>query len=473
MKKVFISLSFILLTSFYLKLAANNLNISNVTLTNDSTISFDISWDNSWSVSSAPYNHDAVWIFVKYRDCASNQWSHADLDTLSSNHTVASPLQVHIDNIKDGKGIFLRRSSDGVGNIATTAVSLRMTNIPAGNFDFKVFGIEMVYVPQGSFQLGDGNTSTGSLKTGSTSNPYQISNENSITVGTGGSNIYTASSTYRPVSPIPAEFPKGFDAFYCMKYEISQGQYAEFLNTLTADQAANRWALTAANRNTISGTWPNFSATAPNRANNYMAWSDLLAYLDWAALRPMTEFEFEKASRGTVTPVAGEYAWGTITVTDGNTLVNDGTNSEGVTQTATAGSGLANYNNTSVLGPIRVGFAATSGTDRLEAGASYYGIMELSGNIFEMVVNTNSTGKAFTGNVGDGVLTVAPSGGFSNETSWPSQTASTASASSAIGRGLKGGAWNYGSTYLRVSDRALIFSSDGRRLSYQGGRGVR
>ena len=44
---------------------------------------------------------------------------------------------------------------------------------------------------------------------------------------------------------------------------------------------------------------------------NFLSWMDLAAYLDWAALRPMTELEFEKICRGPNPPIAGEYVWGT------------------------------------------------------------------------------------------------------------------------------------------------------------------
>ncbi len=53
---------------------ANNLTISNVSLTNQDTtndfilVQFNISWDNSWRISGIdPNNYDAVWVFVKYR----------------------------------------------------------------------------------------------------------------------------------------------------------------------------------------------------------------------------------------------------------------------------------------------------------------------------------------------------------------------------------------------------------------------
>jgi len=54
---------------FILNVYANNLTITNVSLTKpDSanstiTVQFDISWDNSWRNY---INYDAVWVFVKY-----------------------------------------------------------------------------------------------------------------------------------------------------------------------------------------------------------------------------------------------------------------------------------------------------------------------------------------------------------------------------------------------------------------------
>ena len=52
---------------------ANNISVSNLALTGRNTISqftlvqFDISWENSWRTSSAPFNWDAAWVFVKYK----------------------------------------------------------------------------------------------------------------------------------------------------------------------------------------------------------------------------------------------------------------------------------------------------------------------------------------------------------------------------------------------------------------------
>ena len=173
---------------------ANNLTISGVTLSNDSTLTFNISWDNSWRVSVAPNNHDAVWLFVKKRDCASNLWSHVNLSSTTSDHGTAAPLEIFIDG-KDGgsvaKGLFVRRSTDGVGNITGVSVSLRMVGLVAGQYDFQVFGIEMAQIPQTAFQVGDGSSAS-SFKAGATSSPFDVISEGAITAGTGSTTQLSA-----------------------------------------------------------------------------------------------------------------------------------------------------------------------------------------------------------------------------------------------------------------------------------------
>lgn len=449
---------------------SNNLIISDVALANDSTLTFKVSWENSWRTNNAPYNHDAVWLFIKKRDCASLQWSHVNLSLSPSSHSTSSPLEIYIDgrdNASTTKGVFVRRSAAGAGNISGVTVSLRMQGVTAGQYDFKVFGIEMVQIPAGSFYLGDG-VSTGTFKVGGTANPYQVTSEAAISVGSTGTNLYAATSTAYSPAALPAAYPKGFKEIYCMKYEISQGQYVDFVNTLLADQGAARQVTGAANRLGIAGTWPAIVANVPHRAMSTLSWYDLLAYLDWSALRPMTELEFEKISRGPSVPVAGEFAWGTSLITDANALAADGTATENSSSPITAGSGLANYGNNSVLGPIRCGFAAKPGTNRFEAGAGYYGVMELSGNILEsMVSTTDATGAAFSGVLGDGEISLSPAAGFANVANWPS------AGSGALGGCMRGGSWSQAESTLRISDRSQTNAFPNARATSYGGRGVR
>lgn len=465
---------------------ANNLSISGITLANDSTLTFNISWENSWRTSVAPSNHDAVWIFIKKKECSANQWSHVNLSQSAASHTVGTPLEVYLDG-KNNKGLFLRRAANGIGNISNVTVSLTMANLIPGQYDFKVLGIEMVYIPQDSFYLGDG-TSAGSFRDGSASVPFLVNSENAINCGSGANQLYAnagagAASEYSPSSisaTIPATFPKGYAGFYCMKYEMSQGQYVDFVNMLTSDQAANRIVTGTSNRLNISGAWPIVVANVPNRAMTFLCWADLAAYLDWAALRPMTELEFEKICRGPATPVSGEYAWGSSLITDANTPVNDGSANEGASDAIVAGGGIANYNNNYVGGPLRCGFAAKTATSRQQAAASYYGVMEISGNVWEQAISVRTSAAAlnFTNTPGDGELTTTPSPGFANVANWPSPQAGQA-LNTAAGRCIRGGAWDSAPGLLRASDREGGRSvtnggaTDGTRASTFGGRGVR
>jgi hypothetical protein len=118
---------------------------------------------------------------------------------------------------------------------------------------------------------------------------------------------------------------------------------------------------------------------------------------------------------------------------------------------------------------MRVGVFATGSSTRALAGAGYYGMMELSGNLWERPVTVgNATGRVFTGVHGNGTLSA---NGRANETGWPGLAGGEVTG--ATGAGFRGGGWNYFAIYLRLSDRfdaALTFTN--RFVNY-GGRGVR
>jgi len=80
-------------------------------------------------------------------------------------------------------------------------------------------------------------------------------------------------------------------------------------------------------------------------------------------------------------PVPGEYPWGTTTFTAPGTIVNPGEAGEQFSNTGAAG--LVGDPDAGKLG--RCGFAATSTSTRLTAGAGYFGVMELAGNVWEYV----------------------------------------------------------------------------------------
>lgn len=475
MKKLFV---FILIISFPCLCNGNNIEVTNITYNSAvGTVTFNISWENSWRISTAPNNWDAAWVFIKRRNCADPTWKHQYIATVG--HSAANPLEVQ--SVPDSAGVFVRRSTVGNGTIAPTTITVKLANVPLAlnEWDFKVFAVEMVYVPQGAFYLGSGspNNFTEFRIGGITREPYLVTSEDTIGFYNTQGNLWDGGtqSTFAPAgNRVEADFPKGFRAFYAMKYELSQGQYTDFLNSLPQDIALSQEILrNGAARNTIGGAWPAYTCTAPTVAMNFLGWANLCSYLDWSGLAPMSEMEFEKLCRGTVFPVSNEYAWGTSSIQRASTLVNNFTDSETVVNFIPAGAGLCNYDNGGILsfGPFRVGFAAKNATSRAEAGAGYYGNMELSGNLYEFCTaifgNASPTFK-WTAH-GDGLLT--PVSGFSNVTGWVNQNAT-----SATGAAYKGGSWNTDvnlSRFLTVSDRAFCDNQYTTGQINTGGRGVR
>jgi hypothetical protein len=211
---------------------------------------------------------------------------------------------------------------------------------------------------------------------------------------------------------------------------------------------------------------------------------DLASYLDWAALRPITELEFEKACRGPNVPVGNEYAWGNTNIhTSAYTLAQEYLPDEYISNTGTY-TGNCAYISTMVP-PVRCGIFAASSTNhsRQETGATYYGIMEMSGNMTEPIVTCgNAAGQSFTGKHGNGSL---DSLGNANQDFWPgingnaeSSTANTAylgstGVSHAAGSGYKGGCIFCNANICEISDRNGVSVLIIYRLSYYGGRGCR
>ena len=473
--------------------SANNLKVANVSLVAGAGYSYvqaDISWDNSWKASwvegaQTITNWDAAWVFVKFRPTG-GAWQPASLSTNASDHVCTNTATINVGVSTNagtpfGCGVFLYRSAEGHGSWTNT-VKLRWNYTldglsSAAKVDVDVLGIEMVYVPQGSFYVGDGTAAnrTGQFCSNTFhTTPYQITGEGAITLGGPGGDLgnnnasgmsYADDFNDTTSQTLPALFPKGYNAFYCMKYEISEGQWVSFFNMLAAPQKTTRdiTSSTGKNsqgvvyRNTVAWTTGDATTAAPDRACGYLGVADGLAYADWAGLRPMTELEFEKACRGPLTPVANEYAWGTTVIT---AITNfSGTDGSGI-ETALPANANCSYTY-SVLGTVRCGIFATATSGRPASGASYWGIMEMSGSLWERAVTVgNTTGRAFTGTVGDGTL---DANGDAN-TGWPSSG----------GIGSRGDSWNINvTTGLRVSDRNYESSGGATRSSSYGFRAVR
>ena len=497
---------------------ANNLAVSNVALgardSNAKTIvvTFNVSWQNSWRNK---INYDAAWLTVRLNNTQVTptnailcQVSATGLSPAGTSVGNGSNLQIYVP--KDATGAFLQPSSTGfIGNVNTQNVQLTVNYQSCGFTDndqiyASVFGLEMVFIPQGSFWAGDFNTSTASLNRGSADpTPWSIVGENVIPVtnATSGGYQYVSAGNAGEFATgftfsIPAAYPKGYNAFYVMKYGINEGQWVAFVNALPAAGRVNR-DLADNNhknsdgviyRNTIScsGTPLLCSTLRPSRALSYLSWMDLAAFLDWAALRPMTELEFEKMSRGPLLPNPGEYIWGNQAITAAATI--SGTSEDG-TETVTTSHANANYNNTTFSGgdaslgvgynqgPLRGGIFAASNSTRVATGASYYGVMDLGCNLKERVVTIgNSAGLLFTGTQGTGVLnTTTGFEGNANIAGWPGmdQAIPANGVDGAMGSGFRGGSWADNANNLRTSDRSQAAKTDTSALSNYGGRGVR
>ncbi|MBN2681222.1 MAG: SUMF1/EgtB/PvdO family nonheme iron enzyme [Bacteroidales bacterium] len=521
---IFVILSF---ESFANNISISNVNICNQDIVNHCTfIEFDISWENSWRVATGPSNWDASWVFIKYRLKNSTIWNHASLNWVDGTgsgdgHTVPANAAIsssNDDGMGHSKGIFIYGNTEfPQGSVSYTGVKLRWNYGFDGvsdtdSIEYCVMAIEMVYVPQGSFYVGDGTSISirGQFESGTSGAALQITSEGALTLGGGGAgslgnnNALGMAVGYKDdfndvdSQTLPADFPKGYNAFYCMKYEITQEQYVVFLNKLDRTQqnvrtntnlssgttsVTNRYVMsnsaTIISRNgvrcdaSIHSSDPisfycdyngndiaNESDDGQNISCNWVNWADLAAYLDWAALRPMTELEYEKACRGTLSAVANEYAWGSSSIAKATGISNSGANNE---TASNVGANAASDNHASVQGPMRAGNFGQGVSTRVGVGATFYGIMEMSGNNWERAISVGNTkGREFTGTHGNGELNATGNADVSN---WPG--------SDAIGANSRGGYWRAPASYLRVSDR--YYGSFGLNIHHNsdGSRGVR
>lgn len=464
---------------------------------------------------------------------ASRQWEHAWLGDVGEHQAGTGTALTYQSGFLDldsafnipnnpSLGLLLYRTAEGYGTVNQTGIGLRWHYEAQGIghddiVEVQVQAIELVFVPAGAFFAGDGSSSDlrGQLRDGAENIPFRVGSEAGLTLGgTAGGNLANNNATGMATADdfdnsttqsLPAAFPKGYAAFYAMKHEISQQQYVDFLNTLNRLQQDNRTATSLAagttnvtNRYVMSGTSglsnrngircdATIDAQAPVDfycdlngngtggeagdgmfiAANWLEWSDVAAFLDWAALRPLSELEYEKLAHGQQPVVAGAYAWGNSTITQATNISNAGQASE-FSNTADANAVYGDAG--SVPGPMRVGLFADSATSRTAASAGFYGLLELSGNVSELVVSLGqANGRAFTGRQGDGILIDTGANaalyGQANSGNWPGDDA--------LGQGTRGGSWEAGVLDLRVADRRTAAAANATRTATAGGRGVR
>ena len=516
-QKIFLIL---LLLEISLSVIANNLKITNVSTTQQNSIDnycyvvFDVEWDNSWKDA---LNHDAIWVFIKYND-GNGVWNHANISTQKNDHYIGIINNVDPQMVPatDKTGLFIERTENGNGNIKWSQVSIRWNYGENGVTDLSqvklyVGAIEMVYISEGSFKLGSGGSEQGSFTDGSwtsgASIPYIVNGEDPIEISQVSGKLWGVSSTGEgrigSEGTLEYLYPKGYNAFYCMKYEISQSMYGDFLNLLTRIQQSNRWTITP-------GKWTsNFSVSnLPIERNGLkcysdpgepfpfiyvndlngnnigneitdgsdipcpLTWADGFAFADWAGLRPMSELEYEKICRGDQAPVPNEFAWGNASICTNNYLLNTnaGAYDVSITNLCSGANGNCTYDNAGSTSSVqRVGIFAGNSGNRVGAGATLYGVMEMTGNLLERVITLSNDGlvdhgRKFDGSHGNGDL---DNFGFANVPNWINEVGSE-------GVTFRGGSWKSPVNQLPVSYRSG-FKSLGfpDRYSHYGFRCVR
>lgn len=337
-------------------------------------------------------------------------------------------------------GAFVYREASGYGVFSADEVRLVWAYaadvVAEADLDLLVFALEMVYVPTGGFVVGDGSAGSGQFQAGGTTNDsFVVADKGSISLGdvagrlswTVDPGIIYAGNPGSPSGSTQASFPTGFQAFYVMKRQVTQGEYVNFLNTLTQAQATVRhfavteWA--SDRRHAITGYAVGaYGTSLPYVPHGFMRWADSAAFADWAGLRPMTEFECEKAGRGPAMPVELEFAWGGTDYATVAGVVNAGTITE---RPMPEEANIAWWGGvTDWLGFVRAGSFAAPGRSRERAGAGFYGVLDLSGEPGDWTVTVgNTAGQAFTGLHGDGSLST---GGLADVPSWPAADAAGA-----------------------------------------------
>ena len=345
-------------------LFATNIEISNIVIVerNDAEryiiVQLDLSWDYSFRVNDGVNtNWDAAWVFMKYKrtDVTNVQWGHASLHStghhIPGNYTSSLGATGGVN-----KGIFVYPSVVFANTAQINGMRLRWNYgddglEPEDEVDIRLFGIEMVYVPQGNFYVGSGGNETNRFHAGGSAStvPFQIGSASFQTANSAG-NLWADGAINS--GTFASGFPTGYNPFYVMKHSITQQAYVDFLNTLTYAQqdsriggspndAAGTYAYNQQSRNRIKINTSGTAGTSPAIYEtdnqwvpaNFLSKVDILSYLDWAALRPMTELEYEKAARGPASPVPDEFAWGNTRIGQVSAITDAGLATETVVPT--------------------------------------------------------------------------------------------------------------------------------------------
>lgn len=519
---------------------ANNISISNVTILNGGAgqiqVQFDLSWENSWRVNVGPNNYDGAWVFFKYKDI-NGLWKHIYLTGL--NNVAPAGFDIYQSNevSRAGAMIYREPANLGIGNVTITGIKLGTVNSLPYDIDVKGFAIEMVYIPSAASRAfyGDGDGTTESVNalhytdnTATTSSVIpmlaDVNTFDDAELTSDGIYVYS-NDTIQLTSPLGSldPFPT-MKPLWCMKYELTQAAYRDFLNCLSYDQQVSRTAnaptsaigvgamITSGTfRNYIEIRTPGVNNTTPavygcdangnntyDEANdgewlacNYINWQDMAAYLDWSGLAPMSELQFEKICRGISSAganpaVLGEYAWGTNSIFSSTYTLTSAFSAAEIASNASPSAGNAAYFSTYGTGPLRNGIFATATSNRVTSGATYYGVMEMTGNLSEYCIHLGSAAGRSCRYIpnGNGTLSISGNAQLSPGSAgfWPGMEGNssistnntcsgTCEVTGSAGIRLRGGSIADAVVNLAMADRSAVFTPTARTYN-RGGRGV-
>ncbi|MDE5639377.1 MAG: hypothetical protein K2I47_06250, partial [Odoribacter sp.] len=211
-------------------------------------------------------------------------------------------------------------------------------------------------------------------------------------------------------------------------------------------------------------------------ACNYMTGADMLAYLDWSGLRPLSELEYEKACRTPSRVVPGEYAWNTTSAVSLGGQGGLATTTIGTENEVPVNNNVNVNSQAPSFGPVRCGSFGTSSTNQEQSGGSFYGVMEMSGNLGEMYYNVmggsslNTNPGSVSNNEYHGDGSIAANGDFNVQTYWNRSNDVNAFS-------IRGGSFASPNSFLRVSDRRMMMNYDNTTrdstVTFRGGRSLR
>jgi hypothetical protein len=470
MKKIIKLLLVLCLTQIPFLVKSNNLRITNVGFANINpttqtvNVKFTISWENSWRDS---INWDAAWVFARYKHPVTGFWWPIKFNPGSGVNGTGTNATVQV--VADSMGSFVYRNQISNGVFADTNITMTwkygkdgLSNL--SNIEIRLMAMEMVYIPEGPFQLAFNQDNIFKYAT------YlrNASNRDSTTYPIGGfQRVRILSSNYIiptiDTSIISLElitwrenynnnkyfgfsvpndtiiikgnlgidsnkdgiidnlnYPTGYSSFYIMKYELSEQQYADFLNTIVSTQSLGI-GIAGKNITFNNGVYNSFT---PNRACNFATSNRIFAYGDWAGMRPMTFMEFEKSFRGPISEFLDiDYQFKELENVSSSFFASEngteniypeavfapGINGDSVFLIRWTGFTISGSNNNF----LRSGIKATNTSNRKISNASYYGVFDLTSNVAEPYMPP--TKLQFTKINGDGNIN---SNGLTNISSW-------------------------------------------------------